>query len=231
MITTTPRGAQIRATCSTSTTCRVHVAARPADRPTWEPPGSPSASILVQPFGGYHELQIAVLRPARLGRGQQCPQANIYGHHAGNYDEDWEQPWLPVPVLGDVAGYDRPVQFDVYASTERVYVFMDDKPAGCARAAGGAHAGGPGHRRCSARVLYHCGIDESVDAGRHRPPVPAQLQPLALRPPLGRPRHRSRRAGAGLGRDDACRAAPLVGGDGGSRAAAAALRCAGSWPR
>jgi len=35
-------------------------------------------------------------------------------------------------VLGDLAAFDRPVRFDVYASTERVYVFVEGKRAGCA---------------------------------------------------------------------------------------------------
>jgi hypothetical protein len=39
------------------------------------------------------------------------------------------RPWTAVPVQGDMAGYDRPVQWDVYTSTTRVYVFMDGKPS------------------------------------------------------------------------------------------------------
>jgi len=91
----------------------------------------------------------------------QCPQANIYGAHAGDYQETWKQPWLPVPVVGDVAGYDRPVKFDVYASTERVYVFLDNQPAGCAVLPAGRMPAGPVTVAFRA-VLYHSGIDESV---------------------------------------------------------------------
>jgi hypothetical protein len=93
--------------------------------------------------------------------GNQCPQANIYGHHAGNYTEEWEEPWLPTPLLGDVTGFDRPVQLDVYASTERVYVFMDDKPAGCAVLPADRMPAGP-VTVAFRGVLYHSGIDESV---------------------------------------------------------------------
>ena len=124
------------------------------------PPGN-ERSILVQPFAGYHELQVQFCDQRGWGVSAQCPQANIYGNHAGNYDEEWEQPWLPVPVLGDVAGFDRPVQFDVYASTERVYVFMDDKPAGCAVLPAGRMPAGPVNVAFRG-VLYHSGIDESV---------------------------------------------------------------------
>jgi hypothetical protein len=124
------------------------------------PPG-PERSIIVQPFGGYHELQIQFCDQRGWGVGNQCPQANIYGHHAGNYNEKWEAPWLPVPLMGDVAGYDRPVQFDVYASTERVYVFVDEKPAGCAVLPAGKMPEGPVSVAFRG-VLYHSGIDESV---------------------------------------------------------------------
>jgi hypothetical protein len=124
------------------------------------PPG-PERSIIVQPFGGYHELQIQICDQRGWGVSAQCPQANIYGNHAGNYSEMWEAPWLPVPVLGDITGYDRPVQFDVYASTERVYVFVDDKPAGCAVLPTGKMPEGPVNVAFRG-VLYHSGIDESV---------------------------------------------------------------------
>jgi hypothetical protein len=124
------------------------------------PPGN-ERSILVQPFGGYHELQVQFCDQRGWGVSAQCPQANIYGNHAGNYDAEWEQPWLPVPLLGDVTGFDRPVQLDVYASTERVYVFMDDKPAGCAVLPAGKMPAGPVNVAFRG-VLYHSGIDESV---------------------------------------------------------------------
>jgi hypothetical protein len=124
------------------------------------PPGD-ERSIIVQPFAGYHELQVQFCDQRGWGVSAQCPQANIYGNHAGNYDEEWEEPWLPVPLLGDVTGYDRPVQFDVYASTERVYVFIDDQPAGCAVLPAGKMPAGAVNVAFRG-VLYHSGIDESV---------------------------------------------------------------------
>lgn len=124
------------------------------------PPGN-DQSIVVQPFGGFHQLNVEFCDQRGWGVNSQCPQANIYGDHAGDYQATWEQPWLPVPVVGDLAGYDRPVQFDVYASTERVYVFLDDKPAGCAVLPAGRMPAGPVTVAFRA-VLYHSGIDESV---------------------------------------------------------------------
>jgi hypothetical protein len=126
-------------------------------------PAGTEQSILVQPFGGYHELQLEFCDRRGWGVSEQCPRANIYGHHAGSYSDTWEAPWLPVPLLGDMAGFDRPVQFDVYASTERVYVFLDDKPAGCAVLPAGRMP--EGDVNVAFRdVLYHSGIDESVTA-------------------------------------------------------------------
>lgn len=118
-------------------------------------------SLVVQPFGSNHELQIQICDHRGWGVGNQCAQANVYGHHAGNYTETWEQPWTPVPVLGEKAGHDRPVRFDVYASTQRVYVYVDGEPAGCAVLPGGRMPAGPVTPAFRA-VLYHSGIDETV---------------------------------------------------------------------
>jgi hypothetical protein len=100
-------------------------------------------SIVVQPFGGYQETQIEFCDTRGWGVSQQCNRANIYGFHAGDYQDTWKQAWTPVPVQGAVAGFDRPVQWDVYASTSRVYVFMDGKPSGCAVLPAGRMPAGP----------------------------------------------------------------------------------------
>jgi hypothetical protein len=124
------------------------------------PPGN-DQTIVVQPFGGNHELQVEFCDRRGWGVSQQCPQANIYGFHTGNYNETWTSPWLPVPVLGDIAGWDRPVQFDVYASTQRIYVFVDGQPGGCAELPAGRMPAGP-VTVLFGSVGYHMDIDESV---------------------------------------------------------------------
>jgi hypothetical protein len=118
-------------------------------------------TIVVQPFGGYQETQIEFCDTRGWGVSQQCDHANIYGFHAGDYQDTWKQPWTPVPVQGDLAGFDRPVRWDVYASTSRVYVYMDDKPAGCAVLPSGRMPAGPVTVAYRA-VIYHCGIDETI---------------------------------------------------------------------
>jgi hypothetical protein len=124
-------------------------------------PAMGGQSIVVQPFGGYQETQIEYCDTRGWGVSQQCNRANVYGFHAGDYQDTWKQPWLPVPVQGDLAGYDRPVQWDVYSSTSRVYVFMDGKPSACAVLPAGRMPAGPVTVAYRA-VIYHCGIDETV---------------------------------------------------------------------
>jgi hypothetical protein len=124
-------------------------------------PAMGGQSIVVQPFGGYQETQIEYCDTRGWGVSQQCNRANVYGFHAGDYMQTWTQPWLPVPVQGDLAGYDRPVQWDVYTSTSRVYVFMDGQPSACAVLPAGRMPAGPVTVAYRA-VIYHCGIDETV---------------------------------------------------------------------
>lgn len=95
------------------------------------PPGQ-DVTLIVQPFGPEHELVVELCDRIGWRADEHCPRANVYGHHAGDYEETWEAPWLPVPVAGELAGHDRPVRVDVYASTERVYVLLDGEPSGCA---------------------------------------------------------------------------------------------------
>jgi hypothetical protein len=125
-------------------------------------PPEGAQTIVVQPFAGYQETQIEYCDKRGWGVSVQCPRANVYGFHAGDYTETWKEKWTPVPVQGEMAGYDRPVQWDVYASTKRVYVFMDNKPAACAVLPSGKMPVGPVTVAYRA-VLYHCGIDEGSD--------------------------------------------------------------------
>jgi hypothetical protein len=98
---------------------------------TSELPGAES-SILVQPHFSYHEAQIQFCGQRGWGTTVPCPRANLYGRNAGDVPQWEDEAWLPVPVLSDRVGFDRPVQLDVYASTERVYLFVDGRPTGCA---------------------------------------------------------------------------------------------------
>jgi hypothetical protein len=117
-------------------------------------------TIVAQTFGGGPEMQVEFCDLRGWGVSQQCPKANIYGFPAGS-ELDWTAPWLPLPVVGDYVGMDRLAKIDVYASTSRVYVFLEGRPAGCAVLPEGKMPGGP------VNVLfgmagYHIDIDEHV---------------------------------------------------------------------
>jgi hypothetical protein len=117
-------------------------------------------TIIAQTFGGGPEMQVEFCDLRGWGVSQQCAKANIYGFPAGD-EVDWTAPWLPLPVVGDYVGMDRLGKIDVYASTHRVYVFLEDRPAGCAVLPEGKMPAGP------VNVLfgmagYHIDIDEHV---------------------------------------------------------------------
>jgi hypothetical protein len=103
------------------------------------------STILVHPL--IWDLQLQFCDQRGWGVGDQCKKANTKGRRT-HWDNNG-QPWLPAPVIGQVAGEDRPVQIDVYASTDKIYLFQDDQPAGCARLPAGRMPAGP------VTVLYH----------------------------------------------------------------------------
>jgi hypothetical protein len=121
--------------------------------------GGTQSTILVHPLG-YSDLQLQFCDKRGWGVGDQCPKANTHGRRT-----HWEnngQPWLPVPVLGQVAGFDRPVQIDIYASTDKIFLFQDAQPAGCGRLPAGRMPAGPVTVLFHA-VGYHLGIDDPVE--------------------------------------------------------------------
>jgi hypothetical protein len=127
------------------------------------PPGKDN-TIIVQGFTAGHELQVQFCHLRGWGVSQQCDRANIYGWHAGHETPlPWDEgvAWTPVPVLGEYAAMDRPVKFDVFASTRRVYLFVEDRPAGCARLPDGQMPQGP-VTIVFGTAGYHIEIDESV---------------------------------------------------------------------
>jgi len=135
-----------------------HLGPTPQDH---QPPG-PYHTIIVQTFSGQPELQIEFCDLRGWGVSQQCPRANIYGFHAGEFNDlGWTLPWLPNPVLGELVGMDRLVKFDVYASTEKVYVYIEDKPAGCAVLPAGRYPAGDVTINYGI-AAYHIDADEYV---------------------------------------------------------------------
>jgi hypothetical protein len=128
----------------------------------YEPHQGEYKTLIVQPFGPESELQVEFCNGRGWGVSVQCPRANIYGYQASGEGADETVPWNPVPILGELAGHDRPVRFDAYLSTSRVYVYVNDEPAGCAILPSGEMPEGP-VTVIFGSVIYHGIIDESVE--------------------------------------------------------------------
>jgi hypothetical protein len=121
--------------------------------------GGTNKIVMIQPFG-LQDFEVQFCDDRGWGVGNQCPRANTAGRV--NHWENGGQPWLPVAVMGSRSGWDRPVQFDAYVSTERVYLFVDDEPAGCAILPPGRMPAGPVSVLFNA-VGYHMDIDDQSD--------------------------------------------------------------------
>jgi len=133
-----------------------------------KPPG-PYHTIIAHVFGGSPALEIQFCDQRGWGVSAQCPRANIYGYHEGDDSYDGQNKWLPLPLPGEYSGMDRLVKWDLYASTQRVYLFLEDRPAGCAVLPAGRMPAGPVNVAFSV-AAYHIDIDEFVapENSRHQ---------------------------------------------------------------
>src|SRR6201999_907274 len=88
---------------------------------------------------------------------QQCSSFDLY-HQLDPNDSTKTIGLAPNDEVGEHAGMDRGTRFDAYASTKRIYVFLDDKPYGCADL---PTAGVPSGSVTVTYgdVLYHSGVD------------------------------------------------------------------------
>lgn len=165
MITDTPVGDP----ATVPESFRVPIVWRMGPTPQDKMPPGPYHTIIVQPFTMQPELQIEFCDLRGWGVSQQCPRANVYGFHAGAFNDqvDWQLPWLPTPVLGEYVGMDRLVKWDVYASINEVYVFVEDKPAGCAIIPEGRFPAGDVNVNFGI-AAYHIDADEFVTRERPR---------------------------------------------------------------
>jgi hypothetical protein len=106
-------------------------------------------TLIVQTFGTWPiELQVQVCDHRSWNVNDQCPKADLYNVAGG---------LAPVPEIGERAGLARRVRFDVYASTAKVYVFLDGQPYGCV-ALPTTLVAGPSTVTFG-DVLYHSGAD------------------------------------------------------------------------
>jgi hypothetical protein len=138
-------------------------------------------TLIVQPRGSTSsaidwpvEFQIEVCKLRSWDVNDQCPQYDLRRVHKPNTPADALQ-LAPNLELGEHASVDHRAKFEVYASTERVYLFLDDEPYACALMPSGALPNGPVTVTWG-DVLYHSGVDHvfdfhtkhmQVDARRH----------------------------------------------------------------
>jgi hypothetical protein len=103
-----------------------------------------------------YDVQICNLRTWDVNN--QCPQYDLY-----HVDEDAGKGGhlAPNDEVGEHASVDHRITFDVFASTQRVYVFLDDQPYGCAdMPAVGVPSGSV--TVTWGDVLYHSGVDQTL---------------------------------------------------------------------
>jgi hypothetical protein len=99
-------------------------------------------------------MQVCDHRPWEVN--DQCPAADLYRLRA----DSGEVTFLGAnPELSELTGVDRSTRFDVYMSTRRTYLFVDNRPYGCVdMPESGVPASGP-VTVTFGDVLYHSGVD------------------------------------------------------------------------
>lgn len=115
------------------------------------------STVIVQTFGGEAgptEVQIEFCDHRTWEVNDQCPGWDLYKLDDGNGGQFLS----PRVEINGLQGIDRTVQFDVYVSTARVYVYTNGLPYGCVDLPEGRLPAG------SATVtygdaLYHSGVD------------------------------------------------------------------------
>jgi hypothetical protein len=116
------------------------------------------AGILVQAFNGsptHLEVQLCDRRPWDVNN--QCPSVDLETPDDGRWP-------TPRPVSASALSFHRS-RLDAYATTDRVYVFLDGRAYGCANIPEVfSYEPGPSHVTFGT-VLYHSGIDLDTQAG------------------------------------------------------------------
>jgi hypothetical protein len=94
-------------------------------------------TVVIQPFGQIGEsidwpidYQIEVCNLRTWDVNDQCPVYDLY--HLTNGSSTATAHLAPNDEVGEHASVDHRVVFDAYASTQRIYLFLDGKPYACA---------------------------------------------------------------------------------------------------
>ena len=115
-----------------------------------------SATVIMQLFGGVTEaleVQIEFCDHRTWDVNNQCPRYKLYT--LGTGDAEFVS---PAPEINGLIGMDRTIRFDAYLSTDRVYLYTNGKPYGCADLPAGKLPAGPATVTYG-DVLYHSAVD------------------------------------------------------------------------
>jgi hypothetical protein len=127
-------------------------------RPPIQPALASGTTVIVQPFGTTSQLQLQVCKNRSWDVNDQCPQAPL-GDPRKYGPKDVRFP--PQPVAAEQAAFDHLARFDLFVSTERVYIYFEGRPYGCGVLPKGSWKAGPVSVTLG-DVLYHSGVDEAV---------------------------------------------------------------------
>lgn len=125
--------------------------------PPIQPALASGTTIIVQPFGTKTEIQLQVCKNRNWDVNDQCPQSPLGGLRKDAAGSQWP----PQPVAAERSTFDYLARFDLFVSTERVYVYFERQPYGCGVLPKGTWQAGPVSVTLG-DVLYHSGVDESV---------------------------------------------------------------------
>lgn len=120
-----------------------------------------SKTIIVQIFGDWpnrYELQVCNQRPWDVNN--QCDAIPFRERSPSTIIP-------PIPEVGELAGVDKPTLFDVYISTKRAFLFLDNMPYGCVNLDSSTVPNGQ-VTVTFGDVLYHSGADGTVSGGQYR---------------------------------------------------------------
>ncbi len=120
-------------------------------------------TVIVQTFGDWpNAYQIEVCNHRTWDVNNQCPAYDLY--HVVDASGSTVS-LAPNDEVGEHASVDHRATFDVYASTKRVYLFLDGRAYGCADMPAAGVPSGP-VTVTFGDVLYHSGVDNTFQFHR-----------------------------------------------------------------
>jgi hypothetical protein len=115
-------------------------------------------TLIVQTFRDWpYTYHVEVCDHRTWDVNNQCPEFDLYQLRDPN-DQNNVVNIAPNAEVGEHAGVDRSTTFDVYASSKRIYLFLDGEPYGCADLPASGVPSGP-VTVTFGDVLYHSGVD------------------------------------------------------------------------